>query len=112
MEETDDFKDSTNFGFVYEDLFELLEKLYFKRVIKRTFLDKLLFRKGEVFHELSSIKVNENTLVWYNGDEELGKLFDIWLIKNNNVKEYVTQLLRENKLKRILKNENKTRIRK
>lgn len=73
---------------------------------KQNILDKLLNKKKIQYLISNNIKMYLDTYIFYNGKKCLGKMFNEYVDNPKNVKIMINQLIRENKIKNILKNEN------
>jgi len=88
----------------------ILVDLNFKEEIvwERSLTDKLFGKKGIPSYWLvkGSLRMNTITLVWYNNGKNIGQIFNHFVKKQSNVINLINQMIRENKLLKILENEN------
>jgi len=78
---------------------------------KQSFFDKIRGKRLVQFLSKGGVKMNMDTYEFFNNGKSLGVLFNTYVDNVKNVKELVTQMIRENKLNRII-NEDKNKFRK
>lgn len=106
MEATEDDIDMSYSAVNEIKLFDILYEIGFQEHAEydKSFIDKILLRTASirtVYLKRQGLKINMETLEWFNNGKSLGVVFDYFIEHEHNVISYVIQTLRENKLNRI-----------